>query len=83
MCVFVCVCRRADAATINRVVRRQSASMDGQRKGVSNDIKNCANAFQIFIDPMTTEATLNGSVCKCVSLSLSLSLSLLLCTCVE
>ena len=52
--------RRDDAATINRIVRRQATGVDGQRKGVSNYIQNCTNEFEIFIDPMTTQATMHG-----------------------
>lgn len=52
--------RRDDAATINRIVRRQATGVDGQRKGVSNHLQNCTNEFEIFIDPMTTQATMHG-----------------------
>ena len=52
--------RRDDAATINRIVRRQATGVDGQRKGVSNYLQNCTNEFEIFIDPMTTQATMHG-----------------------
>lgn len=63
--VILCGCRRLDAATINRIIRRQNASIEGQRKGVSNDLRNCANEFEIFIDPMTTQATMDGKdVCR-------------------
>ena len=51
--------RREDAATINRVVRRQATSILGKQKGVSNDLVNCINDFEIFIDPMTTNVTMN------------------------
>ena len=52
--------RRDDAATINRIVRRQATGIEGQRKGVSNHLQNCTNEFEIFIDPMTTHATIHG-----------------------
>lgn len=52
--------RRDDAATINKIVRRQATGVDGQRKGVSNHLQNCTNEFEIFIDPMTTQTTMHG-----------------------
>jgi len=55
----MCLSRRDEALTINRIVRRISQSADGKRKGVTNDLINCISEFEIFIDPMLTEATLN------------------------
>ena len=55
----MCLSRRDEALTINRIVRRISQSADGKMKGVTNDLINCISEFEIFIDPMLTEATLN------------------------
>ena len=36
-------------------------SIEGQRKGISNDLRNCTHEFEMFIDTLTTQPTMDGT----------------------